>query len=220
MNIAVKGSSQRSAELSQVLSSVGLGFTRLESTKNIHTQSYDVIFDLDFDDDNSGLEDYVQLKPETQLLLSSVKIQLESVLPESLWSQVLGINALSTFLNRPYLECCKLTEGRDLTFVKELGWKGSLESASRVGLASARVVLMIINEAYFTLQEGTAGKKDIDLGMKLGTAYPLGPFEWSEKIGIKDVFEVLSAMYNDTKDDRYKICSLMKTDYLRSQKNA
>jgi 3-hydroxybutyryl-CoA dehydrogenase len=53
--------------------------------------------------------------------------------------------------------------------------------------------------------------------MKLGTAYPHGPFEWAEMIGIKHVFEVLNALYLDTHDDRYKICSLLKTEYLNSQ---
>ena len=52
--------------------------------------------------------------------------------------------------------------------------------------------------------------------MNLGTAYAFGPFEWCEKIGIKNVYEVLDAMGNDTKDDRYKICSLLKTEYLKA----
>jgi 3-hydroxybutyryl-CoA dehydrogenase len=75
---------------------------------------------------------------------------------------------------------------------------------------------MIINEAYYTVQEGTACRTDIDLGMKLGTAYPKGPFEWSEEIGIDHVYETLEALYQDTKDERYKICPLLKTEYLQS----
>jgi 3-hydroxybutyryl-CoA dehydrogenase len=73
---------------------------------------------------------------------------------------------------------------------------------------------MIINEAYYTVQEGTANRADIDQAMKLGTNYPLGPFEWCHKIGIADVYETLEAIYNDTHDERYKICSLLKHDYL------
>lgn len=75
---------------------------------------------------------------------------------------------------------------------------------------------MIINEAYFTVQEGTASKTDIDLGMKLGTAYPKGPFEWCEEIGIANVYETLAALYEDTGDERYKICPMLKTEYLKS----
>ncbi|MGK7391525.1 MAG: 3-hydroxyacyl-CoA dehydrogenase family protein [Candidatus Cyclobacteriaceae bacterium M2_1C_046] len=84
----------------------------------------------------------------------------------------------------------------------------------RVGMVSPRVICMIINEAYFTVQEGTASREGIDLGMKLGTNYPYGPFEWVERIGINHVYELLEALYDDTKDERYKICPLLKSEYL------
>ena len=75
---------------------------------------------------------------------------------------------------------------------------------------------MIINEAFYTVQEGTASKEDIDQGMRLGTNYPFGPFEWAQKIGIADVYETLEAIYEDTKEERYKICPLLKKAYLSS----
>jgi 3-hydroxybutyryl-CoA dehydrogenase len=75
---------------------------------------------------------------------------------------------------------------------------------------------MIINEAFFTVQEGTASREDIDTGMKLGTAYPKGPFEWMNEVGIENVYLALEAIYNDTKDGRYKICPLLKKEYLQS----
>ena len=74
---------------------------------------------------------------------------------------------------------------------------------------------MIINEAYYTAQEGTASREDIDMAMKLGTNYPYGPFEWSERIGINHIYELLEAIYDDTHDERYKICSLLKQEYLK-----
>jgi 3-hydroxybutyryl-CoA dehydrogenase len=75
---------------------------------------------------------------------------------------------------------------------------------------------MIINEAYYTVQEGTASKKDIDTAMKLGTNYPKGPFEFSIEFGLKQVYLLLEALHQDTHDERYKICSLLKTEYLKS----
>jgi 3-hydroxybutyryl-CoA dehydrogenase len=86
----------------------------------------------------------------------------------------------------------------------------------RVGMVTPRVISMIINEAYYTVQEGTATREDIDLAMKLGTNYPYGPFEWCEKIGVRNIYELLEAVYNDTKDERYKICPLLKKEYLKN----
>jgi 3-hydroxybutyryl-CoA dehydrogenase len=67
------------------------------------------------------------------------------------------------------------------------------------------------------LQEGTASKEDIDTSMKLGTNYPFGPFEWANKIGIKHVYETIEAIYLDTHDERYKVCPMLKTMYLKGE---
>ena len=109
MNIAVKGSQERTIELDGILTSVGLSFTRLESTKNIHSSKFDLIFDLNFDDDASSLSDYALLDASSLLILSSVKLQLESVLPKAMWSHTIGINALPSFLKRNALEYCALS---------------------------------------------------------------------------------------------------------------
>jgi 3-hydroxybutyryl-CoA dehydrogenase len=74
---------------------------------------------------------------------------------------------------------------------------------------------MIINEAYYTVEEGTATRADVDLAMKLGTNYPYGPFEWSQKIGLGSVYDVLLAVYEATHDERYLICPLLKQEASR-----
>ncbi|MBA3648553.1 MAG: hypothetical protein H0W62_08385 [Chitinophagales bacterium] len=99
---------------------------------------------------------------------------------------------------------------------EKLKWS-YLRVEDRVGMVTPRVIMMIINEACFTLQEGTASKEDIDKAMKLGTNYPFGPFEWCDRIGIKQVYETLEAIWNDTHDERYKICPLLKTRYFRKE---
>jgi 3-hydroxybutyryl-CoA dehydrogenase len=76
---------------------------------------------------------------------------------------------------------------------------------------------MIINEAYYTVQERTALPEDIDQAMKLGTNYPKGPFEWCREIGINNVYHLLDSMYLDTREERYKICSLLKQEWINSQ---
>ncbi|MBR2649506.1 MAG: hypothetical protein IKD55_11740 [Sediminibacterium sp.] len=69
------------------------------------------------------------------------------------------------------------------------------------GMLAARVVAMIINEAYFGWGEGISSKEDIDTAMKLGTNYPFGPFEWASKIGVHKIVELLYIL--SEKDDRY-----------------
>lgn len=131
---------------------------------------------------------------------------------------VAGFNALPLFVETESMECCLIEKDNKEKFdvlLESIGLK-AIWVEDRVGFVSPRILLMIINEAYYTVQEGTAGKAEIDIAMKLGTAYPFGPFEACEKIGIKNVYETLSAMYEDTKDVRYKICPMLKQEYFKS----
>jgi hypothetical protein len=98
----------------------------------------------------------------------------------------------------------------------QLGWE-AIFVADRVGLVTPRVVLEIINEAALVVQEGTATAEDIDTAMKLGTNYPGGPFEWAERIGYETVVELLNALYEDTKNERYAPCAWLKTKSYEAQ---
>jgi len=69
------------------------------------------------------------------------------------------------------------------------------------GMISGRILAMIINEAYFTLQENVSTKEEIDTAMKLGTNYPFGPFEWSERIGLENIYDLLNKL--SKADDLY-----------------
>jgi 3-hydroxybutyryl-CoA dehydrogenase len=98
----------------------------------------------------------------------------------------------------------------------QLNWNYKIVE-DRVGMVTPRIIFMIINEACYTLQEGTASMQDIDISMKLGTNYPMGPFEWANKIGINHVYQTLENLYQDTHDERYKVCPLLKTKYLKGE---
>ncbi len=211
MNIALTGRASKVAELR----------ARLNASCNIKEFQFgqdiphaDLLIDLDFDNHPDRIMAYAQLN--IPVLLSAVKVELISVLAHFgvAKKDVFGLNALPGFLNRELSECSTAFESEKSAFEAKLEAIGLKPEwvQDRVGMVSPRILLMIINEAYYTVQEGTAGKADIDTGMKLGTAYPHGPFEWVSMIGIQDVFEVLDALYLDTRDERYKICPLLKKE--------
>ena len=215
MIIAAKGQPNQLEELQLLLKDQDIIPLKINEL-----DSYDVIFDLDFDDSPEQIQHYAELERKL-VVVGTVKVQLEELYAE-LGSRptctIVGMNTLPSFINRPLVECCA-THEMDKAIAEEKFKEMGLETRfvmSRVGLVTPRIVCMIINEAYFTVQEGTASRADIDLGMKLGTAYPKGPFEWSEEIGLDHVYETLEAIYQDTKDERYKICPLLKTEYLQN----
>ena len=152
------------------------------------------------------------------VILNSVNSTLAeiSVFIEGIQCNLLGFAGISGFIDKDAWEISELNNNDFLKAKSlfELLNVRAVKVADRVGLASPRVICMIINEAFYTVMEGTAEKSDIDTAMKLGTNYPGGPFEWLEKIGIITVYELLEAIYEDTKDERYKICPLLKQEYL------
>jgi len=78
------------------------------------------------------------------------------------------------------------------------------------GLILRRVLFMIINEAAYALWEGIATREDIDLAMKLGTNYPMGPLEWADAIGLDRVYNGLKGLHEEYGDDRYRPCPLIR----------
>jgi 3-hydroxybutyryl-CoA dehydrogenase len=69
------------------------------------------------------------------------------------------------------------------------------------GFVSARIIAMIINEAYHAKDEAVSTEADIDIAMKLGTNYPYGPFEWANEIGVQHVYALLQKL--SLNDERF-----------------
>ena len=183
--------------------------------------SFDLVFDFFLDESPENLDQYA-MEEDLVVFCNSVKSSLAEFsfyLDHAFTFKMLGFNGLPTFFNRELMEVSTLNDGdRELvrSFCSKLDTDFVLVE-DRVGMVSPRVICMIINEAYYTVQEGTADKEGIDLAMKLGTNYPMGPFEWTERMGINTVYELLESVYEDTKDERYKICPLLKREYLLTQ---
>ncbi|MCS7075560.1 MAG: 3-hydroxyacyl-CoA dehydrogenase family protein [Bacteroidia bacterium] len=174
---------------------------------------YNAIFDLNYENTPEHLPYYAPLK-NRPVVISAVRTTLQREINRigEVKCALLGMNCMPTFIDRPIIECTVADRSdRDTWFnLGELLNKKVSIVDDRVGMVTPRVVCMIINEAFFTLQEGTATIADIDLGMKLGVNYPFGPFEWAKKIGYREVYQVLQAVYDDLCDDRYKISHLLK----------
>lgn len=78
------------------------------------------------------------------------------------------------------------------------------------GFITARVVCMIINEAWFSLEEQVSTPDEIDTAMKLGTNYPMGPFEWGRTIGLAQVYRLLDKLSKE--NSRYTPANLLKKE--------
>lgn len=164
----------------------------------------DAYFDLQGEDTGSFPFSHVKDRP--------VFVNAVITTPDGLPADTVRINTWPGFFtgDRIEINAGEASLNRAATVLETMGW--SYEAAPDTpGMIAARVVAMIINEAYFALGEGVSTKQEIDTAMKLGTNYPYGPFEWSDKIGLQKIYRLLQKLGN--KNTRYDIAPKLIDEY-------
>jgi 3-hydroxybutyryl-CoA dehydrogenase len=82
-------------------------------------------------------------------------------------------------------------------------------SKDYAGFVVNRILMPMINEAFYTLMQGVATAEDIDAAMKLGTNQPMGPLTLADFIGLDTVASVMRVLAEGLNDPRYAPCPLL-----------
>lgn len=168
------------------------------SVRTLVATTADVYMDLAFEPDPERMQ-VLHQRASFPFFINSVEFDSSVI-----GNKFIRINAWPGFLKRAITEIA-ITDGTQEKMVSELfdelKWKYQL-APDIPGMISARIIASIINEAYFTFGDGTSSKEEIDIAMKLGTSYPMGPFEWADYIGLDKIGTLLYEMYKH--DKRYK----------------
>jgi len=91
--------------------------------------------------------------------------------------------------------------------------KETCVATDRPGFIVNRILMPMINEAFYALMEGVGSAKDIDKGMKLGTAHPMGPLRLADFIGLDTCLAIMKVLHQHLGDDKYRPCPLL-TQYV------
>jgi len=92
--------------------------------------------------------------------------------------------------------------------VTKLG-KTSITSEDFPAFIVNRVLVPMLNEAVYVLQEGVGGVADIDGAMKLGAHHPMGPLELADFIGLDTCLSIMQVLYDGMSDSKYRPCPLL-----------
>ena len=169
----------------------------------IQHKDADAFMDLQFENTTERIELLKQLLPKPVIINSVIETLKETN------ESFIRINAWPAFLKSNIIEASAAEEKKQMTeeifnsLNKKIEWL-----PDQTGFITPRVICSIINEAFFALDENVSTKEEIDTAMKLGTAYPYGPFEWAEKIGLKNIYELLQKLSKD--QPRYAPADLLK----------
>jgi 3-hydroxybutyryl-CoA dehydrogenase len=166
----------------------------------------DVYFDLLFNADRERLARLQRLRGKP-VFINAVTETLAETEPS-----FIRVNGWPTMLGRAITELAIYDSSQEEIIAgifKQLQWEYKIVP-DVPGMITPRIIAMIINEAYYTLEQKVSTKEEIDTAMKLGTNYPFGPFEWSRKIGLEKIHSLLDKL--SVAEERYQPCGLLKAE--------
>lgn len=169
-----------------------------DSIRSLLMMEADAYFDLLFHPDPERNAQLKQLKGKPLFINAVAWTGRSAGIP------AIRIAAWPTLLRRPLVEIALTDEQQRPAaeaILNALTWRFQVVP-DIAGMITPRVLATIINEAWFTLGAGVSSKAEIDVAMKLGTNYPMGPFEWGAAIGLFNVISLLSELSRH--DKRYE----------------
>lgn len=98
---------------------------------------------------------------------------------------------------------------KDVRLLAEKMGKVFVEGRDMPGFIVNRILMPMINEAVYTLNEGIASVESIDQAMKLGTNQPMGPLTLADFIGLDTCLAIMNVLHEGLGDSKYRACPLL-----------
>jgi 3-hydroxybutyryl-CoA dehydrogenase len=130
-------------------------------------------------------------------------------------ARVMGMHFMNPV---PLMKLCELVRGIQTSEETYTAVRAAAERMGKTvvvandypGFIVNRVLIPLLNEACFALQEGVATAEDIDQGVKLGLNHPMGPLELSDLIGLDTVLAIAEVLHREIGDSKYRAPTMLR----------
>jgi 3-hydroxybutyryl-CoA dehydrogenase len=187
-------------------------------------------------DECAGADLAVEAVVENQAVKTQIFQKLDAVLrPEAILASntsSISITALAAATKRPdrfvgmhfmnpppvmqLIEIIRGLQTSDATYrtvmdlAKRFG-KTTVTSKDSPGFIVNRILIPLLNEACFALQEGLASPEDIDTAVKLGLNHPMGPLTLADFVGLDTCLYIAEVLPRELGDDKYRPAPLLRS---------
>jgi 3-hydroxybutyryl-CoA dehydrogenase len=129
--------------------------------------------------------------------------------------RVIGMHFMNPVLLKPTVEVIRGYHTSEETIRMSLGFLAGMGKEGIVvndspGFVSNRVLMPMINEAVFLVQEQVASAEDVDRIFKTCFGHKMGPLETADLIGLDTILLSLDVLYESFNDSKYRPCTLLK----------